>query len=182
VDRRPRERARFRRQGGARGVAAGTATRRTAAHRCGGACCARTRRCARRLGYGEVTSGTFSPTLGKSIALARLPATIAQGATVQVDIRGRMLEARVVKPPFVRNGRVLAPSQFPKPADGAFDECTGRTQIRDTHEWLRAESDGTVTIGITDHAQAALAISSMSICPPQDERSRPATRARSSSR
>jgi aminomethyltransferase len=58
-------------------------------------------------GDGEVTSGTFSPTLGKSIALARVPATIAQGAAVQVDIRDRRLGARVVKPPFVRNGKVL---------------------------------------------------------------------------
>jgi glycine cleavage system T protein (aminomethyltransferase) len=58
-------------------------------------------------GDGEVTSGTFSPTLGKSIALARLPASIAQGATVHVDIRDKRLAARVVKPPFVRNGKVL---------------------------------------------------------------------------
>ncbi len=58
-------------------------------------------------GDGEVTSGTFSPTLGKSIALARLPATIAQGSSVQVDIRDKRLAARVVKPPFVRNGKVL---------------------------------------------------------------------------
>jgi aminomethyltransferase len=58
-------------------------------------------------GDGEITSGTFSPTLGKSIALARLPATIAQGSSVQVDIRDKRLAARVVKPPFVRNGKVL---------------------------------------------------------------------------
>mgnify|MGYP003693957055 CR=1 FL=1 len=60
-----------------------------------------------RAGDGEITSGTFSPTLGKSIALARLPATIAQGSSVQVDIRDKRLAARVVKPPFVRNGKVL---------------------------------------------------------------------------
>jgi aminomethyltransferase len=58
-------------------------------------------------GDGEITSGTFSPTLGKSIALARLPAAVAQGATVHVDVRGKQLAARVVKPPFVRNGRIL---------------------------------------------------------------------------
>jgi aminomethyltransferase len=57
------------------------------------------------IGEGEVTSGTFSPTLERSIALARVPAAAA--GRVQVDIRGKLLEARVVKPPFVRNGRVL---------------------------------------------------------------------------
>ncbi len=57
------------------------------------------------VGAGEITSGTFSPTLERSIALARVPAATA--ARVQVDIRGRRLEARVVKPPFVRNGRAL---------------------------------------------------------------------------
>jgi aminomethyltransferase len=54
-------------------------------------------------GKGEVTSGTFSPTLNRSIALARIPAT-APGR-VQVDIRGKLLNARVVKPPFVRLGK-----------------------------------------------------------------------------
>ncbi|HSD75137.1 MAG TPA: glycine cleavage system aminomethyltransferase GcvT, partial [Steroidobacteraceae bacterium] len=56
-------------------------------------------------GEGEVTSGTFSPTLERSIALARVPAGTTE--RVQVDIRGKLLEARVVKPPFVRNGRAL---------------------------------------------------------------------------
>jgi aminomethyltransferase len=55
-----------------------------------------------------VTSGTFSPTLGRSIALARVPGAAAGvGTTVQVDIRGKFLNARVVRPPFVRLGRVL---------------------------------------------------------------------------
>lgn len=54
-------------------------------------------------GEGEITSGTFSPTLGKSIALARVPA--AAGNHCQVEIRGKLLHARVVKPPFVRNGQ-----------------------------------------------------------------------------
>ena len=53
-------------------------------------------------GEGEVTSGIFSPTLGYSIALARLPRA-AKGA-VQVDIRGKLLPCRIVRPPFVRNG------------------------------------------------------------------------------
>jgi len=54
---------------------------------------------------GEVTSGTFSPTLNRSIALARVPKT-SQPA-VQVDIRGKMHAARIVKPPFVRHGKAL---------------------------------------------------------------------------
>jgi aminomethyltransferase len=54
-------------------------------------------------GEGELTSGTFSPTLERSIGFARVPA--ATGATVQVDIRGKLLNARVVKLPFVRNGK-----------------------------------------------------------------------------
>lgn len=58
-------------------------------------------------GDGEVTSGTFSPTLGLSIALARLPAGIVAGDSVQVEIRGKALPARVVKPPFVRHGKSL---------------------------------------------------------------------------
>jgi aminomethyltransferase len=57
------------------------------------------------VGAGEVTSGTFSPTLGRSIGLARVPA--ATGAEVEVEVRGRMLPARVVRPPFVRHGRAL---------------------------------------------------------------------------
>jgi aminomethyltransferase len=54
---------------------------------------------------GEVTSGTFSPTLNRSIALAR----VHPGARerVMVDIRGKQHAARIVKPPFVRNGKVL---------------------------------------------------------------------------
>jgi aminomethyltransferase len=57
------------------------------------------------IGTGEITSGTFSPTLERSIALARVPQ--ATGPQVQVDIRGKLLNARVVKPPFVRSGQVL---------------------------------------------------------------------------
>ena len=56
-------------------------------------------------GEGEVTSGTFSPTLERSIAFARVPRHT--GAVVQVDIRGKPLSARVVKLPFVRHGRIL---------------------------------------------------------------------------
>lgn len=52
---------------------------------------------------GEITSGSFSPTLGRAIAFARVPRNV--GAVCQVDIRGKMMSARVVKPPFVRNGK-----------------------------------------------------------------------------
>ena len=56
-------------------------------------------------GTGEITSGSFSPTLNKSIALARVPASTAIGARCQVDLRGQWVDARVVKYPFVRNGK-----------------------------------------------------------------------------
>jgi len=58
-------------------------------------------------GIGEITSGSFSPTLEKSIALARLPKEVAIGDTVQVEIRDKMLNAQVVKYPFARNGKGL---------------------------------------------------------------------------
>ena len=53
-------------------------------------------------GEGEILSGTFSPTLGKAIALARVPA--GELGDVEVDIRGKRLPVRVVKYPFVRDG------------------------------------------------------------------------------
>lgn len=56
---------------------------------------------------GEVTSGTFSPTLGRSIALARLPIGTRPGDSVQVQVRDKSLAARVVKPVFARRGRSL---------------------------------------------------------------------------
>jgi aminomethyltransferase len=58
-------------------------------------------------GEGEITSGTFSPSLNQSIALARLPAGVAIGSEVEVEVRGKRLKARVVKPSFVRNGKPL---------------------------------------------------------------------------
>ena len=50
---------------------------------------------------GEVTSGTFSPTLRQGIGLALLDRTVAEGDDVTVDVRGRPSLMRVVKPPFV---------------------------------------------------------------------------------
>ncbi len=58
-------------------------------------------------GDGEITSGTHSPTLGFSVAMARVPKAVAVGDTVDVDIRGKPMPAQVVKMPFVRNGKAL---------------------------------------------------------------------------
>jgi aminomethyltransferase len=57
---------------------------------------------------GEVTSGTFSPTLGRSIAFARVRAT--GSSKVWVDIRGKLHTAAIVKPPFVRHGKAMVPA------------------------------------------------------------------------
>jgi aminomethyltransferase len=54
-------------------------------------------------GDGEILSGTFSPTLGKAIAFARVPASTLDKA--EVDIRGKLVPVRVVKYPFVRDGK-----------------------------------------------------------------------------
>jgi aminomethyltransferase len=54
-------------------------------------------------GEGEITSGSFSPTLAKSIALARIPAGVS--GEVEVQIRNKLLKADVVKIPFVRQGK-----------------------------------------------------------------------------
>lgn len=56
-------------------------------------------------GEGMVTSGGFSPTMQRSIALARVPADAV--GTCQVQIRSESREARIVRPPFVRHGRIL---------------------------------------------------------------------------
>ncbi len=55
------------------------------------------------VGEGEITSGTFSPTLGHAIALARVPAGI--GSTALVEIRNKRLPVKVVAVPFVRMGK-----------------------------------------------------------------------------
>lgn len=56
------------------------------------------------IGEGEITSGSFSPTIGKSIAFARVPANTKEA--VSVEIRGKLAAARIVKVPFVRKGKV----------------------------------------------------------------------------
>ena len=58
-------------------------------------------------GVGEITSGSFSPTLNQSIALARVPKEVQIGDRVQVAIRDKMLAAKVVKYPFARNGKAV---------------------------------------------------------------------------
>ncbi|MCW9014701.1 MAG: glycine cleavage system aminomethyltransferase GcvT [Gammaproteobacteria bacterium] len=55
------------------------------------------------VGEGEITSGTFSPSLKQSVAFARVP--VATGDTCQVEMRGKLLNARVVKPVFYREGK-----------------------------------------------------------------------------
>ncbi|VAW57073.1 Aminomethyltransferase (glycine cleavage system T protein) [hydrothermal vent metagenome] len=54
-------------------------------------------------GEGEITSGTFSPSLKQAIAIARVP--VAIGDTCEVDVRGKRLTAKVVKPVFFREGK-----------------------------------------------------------------------------
>jgi aminomethyltransferase len=54
-------------------------------------------------GEGEITSGSYSPTLGKSIALARIPAGVE--GEVEVEVRNKRLKADIVKIPFVRQGQ-----------------------------------------------------------------------------
>ena len=58
-------------------------------------------------GAGETTSGSFSPTLNQSIALARVPVGINIGDEVEVQIRDKYLKAKVVKPTFVRHGKAM---------------------------------------------------------------------------
>jgi aminomethyltransferase len=141
------------------------------------ACCARIRPCIPPHGDGEITSGTFSPTLNQSIALARVPAPIAPGDTVKVVVRDRELAARVVGRRSCATARCWPGPRLDtkcKPArirrrqarrarfllikikhSGAAMNIPTNLRYTSSHEWVRAEPDGTVTIGITDHAQGA---------------------------
>ena len=58
-------------------------------------------------GEGETTSGSFAPSLNASIAFARVPIGVATGDTVEVEIRGKRLKARVTQTAFVRRGKIL---------------------------------------------------------------------------
>ena len=55
----------------------------------------------------RIHEGVLAPTLARSIALARVPADVPTGATVGVQVRDKRIAARVIKPPFVRNGKAL---------------------------------------------------------------------------
>ncbi len=57
------------------------------------------------VGEGEITSGGFAPLLGRSVALARLPANTSPTDKCFVDIRGKQVPVKLVKPPFVRKGK-----------------------------------------------------------------------------
>jgi len=59
------------------------------------------------LGAGETTSGTMSPTLGVSVAFARVPKGVKAGDRVEIDIRGKRVPATVCKLPFVRFGKAV---------------------------------------------------------------------------
>jgi len=54
-------------------------------------------------GDGEITSGSYSPTLSQSIALARIPVGVS--GEVEVEVRNKQLKAEIVKFPFVRQGK-----------------------------------------------------------------------------
>ena len=54
-------------------------------------------------GEGEILSGSFSPTLNRAVAFARIP--VGEPGDVRVDIRGREVPVRIVKYPFVRDGK-----------------------------------------------------------------------------
>jgi aminomethyltransferase len=56
-------------------------------------------------GEGIITSGTFSPTLGHSIAMARVPRSVSLGDTVEVEMRKKLVNVKVIKASFVRNGK-----------------------------------------------------------------------------
>ncbi|MCG6891782.1 MAG: glycine cleavage system aminomethyltransferase GcvT [Gammaproteobacteria bacterium] len=56
-------------------------------------------------GDGEITSGSYSPTLQRSIAMARIPAGVS--GQVEVEVRNKMLKAKIVKLPFVREGKSM---------------------------------------------------------------------------
>ena len=143
-------------------------------------------------GEGETTSGSRPHWRSRSPSHAsRSPTQPAKA--VEVDIRGKRLKARTVKVPYVtaspssdpmsEGGHPAAPCSRP------HIRPTGRTQqaflhppaplptgehqsnvpstlsIPKSHEWIRVEDDGTLTIGVTDHAQEAPATSSSSNCP-----------------
>jgi glycine cleavage system H protein len=119
---------------------------------------------------GEITSGGFGPTVGGSIALARIGADAEE--PLEVDVRacrcgssdrrscatarcasdsGRLpaLTAR-------EHSRQTASGRGPAWEDREMSEVPGDLKYTKDHEWIRIEDDGSVTLGITDHAQESL--------------------------
>ena len=70
---------------------------------------------------------------------------------MQVEIRGKLLNARVVKPPFVRNGKVTDRSN----GDACMSNVPADLKYTKTHEWVEAARRHRA-VGITDHAQDEL--------------------------
>ena len=117
------------------------------------------------VGEGEVTSGTFSPTLERSIGFARVPAA-DRATAVEVDIRGKLIAARVVQAAVraQRQGRHRAmtlTTSITASNAGSIEDIMSNvpadlryTKIPTNGRAL--ENDGTITIGISDHAQQAL--------------------------
>ena len=93
---------------------------------------------------GKVTSGGFSPSLQRPIAMGYVAAPFAEvGTELKLEQRGKLFDARVVPMPFVphryhRKGARLMPVYFTK-----------------EHEWIRVDGD-TATVGISNHAQEQL--------------------------
>jgi glycine cleavage system H protein len=103
---------------------------------------------------GEITSGSFSPTLQKSIAMAYVPESSAPGTELLVDIRGRREPARVVPLPFTRDRRINDTCRVTTIWRESHRER--RTLLySESHEWVRvAEEDGAkiATVGISAFA------------------------------
>ena len=120
----------------------------------------------------------------RSIALRARAARPDRRPRCEVEIRGKPLRARVVRPPFVRrNGRrLIAPWERPSELEVSMSNVPCRPATK-SHEWVRSLPDGSVEIGITDHAQQALGDLVFAEVPEAGRRvGAPARPARSSSR
>ena len=112
--------------------------------------------------FGVVTSGTHCPYLNAPVAMAMVPASYAEpGTKVQVDVRGRRIDAEVVAPAdFINalenkiNLRRLFIMNIPN------DVCYTKS-----HEWVKFAEDGSATVGLTDYAQNELGDLVLLTCP-----------------
>jgi hypothetical protein len=101
---------------------------------------------------GKVTSGGFSPTLERPIAMAYVPAASAEpGTQVTLAQRGKIFQAKVVPMPFV-------PHRYQRKGAAAMS-----LYFTKEHEWIRLEGE-TATVGITDLPRRSSATSSSSKC------------------